>query len=98
MKKFFAFLILVAMITSLCACGSEDKVDVTDTAYQHIERHYKADGRLFYISDTNKNSGITFVTYFYWTFDDGRQVMSGVEWITIDSTGKIIAHESGTGS
>lgn len=92
MKKIIAVLLLLIMMVSLCACGNVDyTTSITRDDYVMVN-YYTSTGELYQVIEFNKQTGITIIITYYWTYDShDRQILTRTETSRINSNGELMS-------
>lgn len=91
MKKIIAVLLLLIMMVSLCACGNVDyTTSITRDDYVMVN-YYTCTGELYQVVEFNKQTNVTIITTYYWTYDShGRQILTKIELNRINGQGELV--------
>lgn len=89
MKKIIAMLLLTIMMVILCACGNYTETLTRGDCV--IVNYYTSTGELYQVVEFNKQTNVTIITTYYWTYDsNGRQILTKIELNRINGQGELV--------
>lgn len=90
-KKIFSIFLFITLTVSLCACSKEHTTSISCDDYS-IVNYYNNSGDLYQVIEFNKQTGITIIITYYWTYDShGRQLLTRTETSRINSNGELMS-------